>query len=144
MNLKNHTSEVDAHTSLSKIEKALVEAGALSIQKLYANKECTGVSFGMRVNDRFVTFLLTAKTKEVYEHLLNQRQRREQRTLEACQKQAVRTAWKIISDWVDIQLAMIQLEQVEPLQAFFPYLHDGQTSFYEKLKNDHFKLLGPG
>lgn len=51
MNLKNYTSEVPASTSMAKIEKFLVEAGATDISKSFdENKICSTIRFRMVVD----------------------------------------------------------------------------------------------
>lgn len=42
-NLKNYTSEVPAITSMGRIEKYLVEAGATDISKKYENHVCIAI-----------------------------------------------------------------------------------------------------
>ncbi|MBK7433510.1 MAG: hypothetical protein IPI66_06090, partial [Chitinophagaceae bacterium] len=45
MNIKNYTSTIDASRSMANIEELLVEIGATNINKQYADKVCTGITF---------------------------------------------------------------------------------------------------
>lgn len=142
MNIKNHTSEIPASTSQARIEKRLVSAGAKNILKSYDdNQTCNAISFILPVDGKQLTFQLPAKVEEIYNALVAEYTRPTPRSFEICRQQAERTAWKIISDWVDIQLTMIALEQAEVLQMFFPFLTNGKETFYQRIKNDDFKLL---
>lgn len=57
--------------------------------------------------------------------------------------QAERTAWKIMQDWVEVQMSMIQMKQADTLEVFLPYVWDGRTTVYGRLKESGFKALLP-
>ena len=59
--------------------------------------------------------------------------------------QAERTAWKIVLDWVEVQLSMIELAQVEFMEVFLPYLYNGvtQQTYFETLKKQGIAKLLP-
>lgn len=56
-------------------------------------------------------------------------------------EQAERTAWKIVQDWVEVQMSMIQMQQAEILQVFLPYLFDGRRTYYQALKDSNYAGL---
>lgn len=147
-NLKNYTSEVPAITSMGRIEKALVEAGASDISKKYADGMCSAVTFRIPVNNIPMFFLLPARADACFKILWGEMtpRGRGQAHKKKWMAQAERTAWKIVADWVEIQLSMIQLEQAELMQVFLPYAYDpvSDQTFYEKLKTTNFKMLTNG
>jgi hypothetical protein len=59
--------------------------------------------------------------------------------------QAERTAWKIVQDWVEVQMSMIQTKQAEFLQVFLPYVWDERlrTTFFEQIKKTGYAGLLP-
>ena len=144
-NLKNYTSEVPAITSIGKIERYLVEAGATDISKKYEDSVCIAIRFRMLVNLRALFFELPARVDACYKVLWAEVKRPNADTKTRIRQQAERTAWKIIADWVQIQLSMIQLEQAELMQVFLPYVFNPATeqTFYNQLKETGFKSL-PG
>lgn len=89
-----------------------------------------------------MAFELPAKIDRVFDILWDQVKQPQAGTRQRVKEQAERTAWKIISDWVDIQASMILLEQAQPLQVFLPYVlvSTGETLFTH-LQNNSFKLL---
>ena len=66
--------------------------------------------FQIPINGNPMTFKLPAKTDRVFDFMVRQRARPpKENQLEAIRKQADRTGWKILSDWIDIQVSIIQL-----------------------------------
>lgn len=142
MNLKNYTSETSADRSVSKIERRLVEIGAKSVNKDYRNGILSGIRFLIDINDQTVVFELPAKIDRVFEVLWKEIKQPQANTQKQIAEQAERTAWKIISDWVDIQTSMILLEQADTLQVFLPYaiVGNGKT-LYNMIQDNGYKLL---
>lgn len=143
MNLKNYTSTVPATTSMGKIEQNLVAAGATDISKKYEDGICVAITFRMMVNNQPLFFKLPARVEHCFQVFWKQVKRPQPDTKKRIREQASRTAWKIIADWVEIQLSMILLEQALPLQVFLPYVYDptSEQTFFEKLEQTNFKLL---
>lgn len=135
---------------MARIEEMLVEAGARDIHKSYNhNRECDAIIFIMVVpgNPLPMHFKLPAKVEACFEALwklyLKTVKKPSEHMKQQLRAQAVRTAWKIIHDWVDLQLSLIQLEQAEPMEIFLPYAYNPESkeTFYEHLKSGQFKLL---
>jgi hypothetical protein len=61
------------------------------------------------------------------------------------QEHAVDVAWRVIKDWVEAQLALIEANQVTIEQVFLPYAitAEGKT-LYEQIASDPRLLLGDG
>jgi hypothetical protein len=59
------------------------------------------------------------------------------------QQQANKTAWKILSDWTDIQCSMILLGQAKPLQMFLPFVYDMKSNetLFDKVSSGKMNLL---
>jgi hypothetical protein len=59
------------------------------------------------------------------------------------QHQANKTAWKILSDWAEIQCSMTPLGQAKPLQMFLPFMYDlkSQETLFYKVSSGKVKLL---
>ena len=78
--------------------------------------------------------------------MVNTSKRAQPETIKKIPAQAERTAWKILSDWVEAQMAMIELAQVEFTEVFMPYLynHQKQETYFEMIKARGFKALPAG
>lgn len=147
MNIKNYTSTVEASRSMAKIEDLLVEIGATNINKQYAEKVCTGITFLLfdQQLQKTLPFHLKAQVEECFDILWKDVKRPRPDTRTILQKQANKTAWKILSDWTEIQCSMILLGQAKPLQMFLPFMYDMKTSetLFDKVTNGKLNLL-PG
>ncbi len=137
MNIKNYTSEVDASKSMANIEKVLVEIGASNINKNYTDKICTGITFlffDMNMK-QILAFHLKAQVEECFNILWKEKIRKTPDQKQACMIQANRTAWKILSDWAEIQCSMILLGQATTLQMFLPFVYDTKNNetLYDKI-----------
>jgi len=150
MSLKNYTSEISVDRSISLIEGELVRAGAEHIAKSYADGQAAGITFAIQVDGQRILFRLMADVDKVEKILRVDRNPKvlgRPGVLENLQKQAARTAWKILYDWVTVEVARIRIRGVSPIEAFLAYVYDGKNdqTYFEKLKQQKYKaLLGDG
>jgi hypothetical protein len=142
--IKNYTSEVSAIKSINHIEKRLVDNKARNIMKIYSDAgSLTGVAFIVNVNGVDMPFKLPARVENVEKVLMKQYSRPRKDTARIVMDQAVRTAWKILADWVDIQMSLVELDQAEIVEVFMPYLynHKKETTFFDQWKKNGFTML---
>jgi hypothetical protein len=143
--MKNYTSTVDPLKSVAMMEVMLVKAGATNINKTYDGQKVQALSFTIKHPDHKldIAIRLPAKVQPVYEYFRKQRHRSVRDLQKRLQEQAERTAWKLMHDWLAVQLSLIELRQVELLQVFLPFVWDGRQSYYEAIKEAKFlPLLG--
>ena len=147
MNIKNYTSTIDATRSMARIEELLVEIGATDINKRYVNKVCSGITFQIHDShlDKTIPFHLSAQVEECFTILWNEVKKPRPETKASLLLQANRTAWKILSDWTEIQCSMILLGQAKPLQLFLPFMYDIKTqeTFFDRIKKGEYRLALP-
>lgn len=145
MKLKNYTSTIPIEKTISNIESLLVECGAIHISKTYDNeKKLIGIIFQLPIEGKGnITFKLPSNTLAVRRIMEQEIKRAHKGTYNRVWEQAERTAWKILHEWVYIQVTMIKLQQAEALQIFLPYAYDYKTdqTFFEKVRDSKYKLL---
>ncbi|MBI1939155.1 MAG: hypothetical protein HYS25_13685 [Ignavibacteriales bacterium] len=144
MNLKNYTSSVPMLNSIVRIENRLAIAGATHISKSYQGGMPTGMIFQIPVNGIPIAFQLPAKVDKVYDYMIKQkRYSHKEEVKETTLQQAQMTAWKLLSDWIDIQVSLIVLDQVEAAEVFLPYAFDvrNQKTLFQFMKETNFKQL---
>lgn len=139
--LRNYTTEVPASTSIQRIEDLLVRAGARNINKEYDGfGNVTSISFIIEIDELKLPFRLPAKVDAIFSWL----RKRYPNGKESNQRiQASRICWKQLYEWVHLQVSMIEIQQLEKMEAFFPYILDiqHQQTVYEKTKAGKFKAL---
>jgi len=147
MQIKNYTSGIDASTTIAKIENKLVRAGASHINKTYDQKgNITALIFRIDgVNGKTWPVKVPANVQACFEALWKDHCRIHPRAREHTKSQiydqAHRTAWKLVQDWVEVQVSMIAMRQAEFLEVFLPYVWDGQQTYFEAMKGGGFKQL---
>lgn len=146
--LLNYTSKVDADKTAQEIAKILSTHGASAVMTEYDSKEgfITALSFKIKMNDKELAFRLPSDWRPVAE-ILNRGKRTSFRDsiVEERKRQAIRTAWRIVKDWVEAQCALIDTQMVSTAQVFLPYavMRDGRT-LSEHVASDPKFLLGSG
>lgn len=145
--LKNYTSTIAATKSIAYIESKLAQHKANMIVKIYDPQgKVEAIAFEVKVNEVPIAFRLPAQI-QACERTLREGLSRKARpeTVARLSEQAERTAWKIVADWVDAQMAMIDLAQVELVEVFLPYAFDRSRNqtFYGRIKERNFQALLP-
>lgn len=160
MFLKNYTSDVPVAQTIYRIEQVLIKCGVSGITKEYSP---TGGVWALRfhlklADSQELTIRLPADKDRALEALwLNYADGDElshdgqrlawnsykKKTKKDFEAQAERTAWKIMQDWVEVQMSLIQLRQAEPIEVFLPYVWNGSETFYHKLKSSGYRALLP-
>lgn len=144
--LLNYTSTVSASKSIAYIEETLARHGASMIIKKYTvDGKVKAICFTKKIETFDMPFQLPAKVDECEKLLKEYISRPRKGTLDRIREQAERTAWKLVSDWVEVQMNMLSLNQVEFMQVFLPYAYNDQKeqTYYEALKEKGFKALLP-
>lgn len=134
MAILNYTTSISTEKTASEIQKKLAMAGAKAVLSEYEN----GVMYAMSFRIGELSFLLPINIDGAYVALgKNRKVPKRLKTRE----QAARVAWRIIKDWVEAQIAIIELGQAELPQVFLAYAQDktGKT-IYEVIKQNKFVL----
>jgi hypothetical protein len=143
--LKNYTSQVPVARSLDFMKRKLVQHGARQIMEQYSvDGRITGLAFILNVDGTEIPFKVPARVEECERILMeNLAPGALEKTRKRIPAQAERTAWKIMSDWVEVQMAMVELAQVEVMEVFLPYVYDvaQDRTFFDSLKAGGFKAL---
>lgn len=124
----NYTTTVPASKSIAQVQKMLVGGGARAIMSEYADDGLvSGLSFSVETPFGMQAFRLPVNVEKVQAVLTRQRVQPRYRERD----HAERVAWRILKDWVEAQLAIVQTEMVTFDQVMLPYMRQGESTVYE-------------
>lgn len=144
-NIKNYTTEISAQRTIMEIQNMLLEFGATGIAMETEAGQINALFFKLKLNEREMPFKLPARPEKVYNILFaGKRGGSDRKVAEARKRKAVNIAWRIVRDWLDVQLSLIRIEMAAPSEVFFPYLLVGANeTLYEKAEKSGFSRLLP-
>ena len=147
MPLLNYTSNVPASESISQISQMLAKAGARQIMYDYDDAgNIVALSFSLELEGKRISFRLPSDWHPVHALLVEARKKNTKiGTYIATEDHARNVAWRIIKDWVEAQLAIIETRMVTTAQVFLPYAATANGStLYEYIAENTQLLLGDG
>lgn len=139
MAIKNYTTTINVNKTIGEIQEILSKHGASAIMTEYDNGNVVGLSFKILTQRGELGIKLPSNTEKVLKVLKNQKKNNSQ--VKDTFEQANKVAWRIIKDWVDAQMAVLETEMVEMEEIFLPYVlnNKGQT-LYEAFKTNNLML----
>lgn len=145
--IRNYTSSISAEKSISRIEAMLVANGVEKVLKVYnkEDKSLDGLIFELQMvnSTNIIPIKLPAKIQQIEKLLLSQVKRHTDTVRCNVKEQAQRTAWKLLAEWVEINIELVKLQQIHLLEVFLPYSYDytTKTSFYNHVVKSGFKAF---
>lgn len=138
MPLLNYTTKVDIFTTLGQIQGMLVKHGAKKILQEYDdNGQVEAVSFMVNTPVGIQAVRLPASVDAVQRVLAKQK-------VKCDRAQAERVAWRIVKDWVEAQMAILESEMVTMDEIFLPYMVDKSgNTLYQLFANNVLLLDSP-
>ena len=137
MPILNYTTKVDVYTTLGQIQGILVKHGAKKIMQDYDDAgHIAALSFMIDTPTGIRGIRLPASTDMVQKVLTKQK-------VKCDRDQAERVAWRIIKDWVEAQMAILESEMVQIDEIFLPYMvNDNGQTFFEVYRINPLMLNG--
>lgn len=139
MAILNYTTKIDATKTIGEITKCLVQHGATKIVSDYDGETPIAVSFSMNINGRMIFYSLPAN----YEGVMKAMDSDRKVPRSACTKdQAIRVSWRIIKDWVEAQMAIVEAQLADVQEVFLPYaITKSGTTLYKHIQENNNLLL---
>lgn len=150
MPILNYTTDVPAERSINQIQNMLTKKGARRIMTENDGEgNVIGFAFQIIGPDGMMSFKMPVNVEAVYKVLIKNKNYRgwndEARYKENNMAQAQRVAWRILKDWIEAQMAILETEMVTLDQVFLPYAVTrlGKTLYEEMKESGHLLLGGP-
>lgn len=118
MPILNYTTKIPAEKTVGEIQAVLGRKGAKSVNLEYADFRPAAVLFVIEFKGQDLTFRLPCNADGVLAAM--KKDRKIPRSSENFD-QAERTAWRIIKDWIEAQMAIVEAGQSEMAEVFMPY-----------------------
>lgn len=135
MPILNYTTQVSSENTIAQINKILVAHGAFKITTDYNDqKMAVGVTFCIVLQNRPVAFALPCNYTGVLKAMKNDRKVPGRLCTD---EQALRVSWRILKDWVEAQMAIVEAGLAELPEVFLPYAvtADGATLYKRIIKD---------
>lgn len=137
MPLLNYTTKINVHVTLGEITAQLVTHGAKRIMQDYDDENrITALTFCIETPAGVRGIRLPANVDAVHKVLAKQK-------VKCDRDQAERVAWRIVKDWVEAQMAILESEMVQMDEIFLPYMVNstGKT-FFQAYQANQLRLEG--
>lgn len=135
MPILNYTTKVDALKTQSEIVYILAKHGARAVLQEYDDTgKVVALSFQILTSAGNQAIRLPANVSAVYAVLQRQK-------VKCDMAQAERVAWRILKDWLEAQMAILESEMVEIDEIFLPYMVNRQgKTLYELYTSQQLRL----
>lgn len=137
MPILNYTTTVNVFKTLGEIQMQLVKHGAKKIMQDYDDDgNIVALSFLVDTPTGPRGIRLPANVDAVHAVLTRQR-------VKCDREQAERVAWRIVKDWVEAQMAILESEMVQMDEIFLPYMVNGSgQTLFQAYRNNQLMLEG--
>lgn len=140
MAILNYTTTIEAFKTVAEIEQILVKHNAKSIMKNYEGESIIALSFLVDTGINQIPIKLPAKVDECL-MVLQIEKKKGTKNIKATKDQAERVAWRILKDWVEAQMALLDIHMVKFEEVFMPYITDANgCTLFEKMEEKQFLL----
>ena len=144
MGLLNYTTSIEVGKTIGEIQLMLARAKVSAILAEYDGAgNVTAISFKVPTKFGLMAFRLPCEPRAV-QQILNKQvcARQIPSRFHNNMDQARRVGWRIIRQWLEAQLAIVETEMVTLEQVFLPYVQtDSGATLYERLVERGFSNL---
>jgi hypothetical protein len=136
MAILNYTTKIDAFKTISEIQSMLVKRGVKSIIVDYDDTGIpVGLTFFLYINDSPINFKLPSNYPGVLRVMIKDKKIPKSALTK---EQATRVSWRILKDWIEAQMALIDAQIAKLEQVFLPYaVTDTGETLFDRMQNSN-------
>lgn len=140
MPILNYTTQIDSYKTITEIQQILARSGA--IKCVVDNNSLgnpTALTFCLNWNGMMTAFALPCN----FEGVLRSMKKSPKVPRKLCtEEQALKVGWRIVKDWVQAQMAIVEAQLSSLPEVFLPYaVTRNGTTLFKHLENDKTLLL---
>ncbi len=140
MAILNYTTKIDSYKTITEIQKILAQGGA---NKIIIDNDTNGMptalTFCIDWEGTPIAFSLPCNFTGVLKAMRNNKKVPNSFCNE---EQALRVGWRILKDWVEAQMAIVEAKLANTAEVFLPYAVTKQgTTLYKFLSEDKQLLI---
>jgi len=143
----NYSTRISAQQTAGEVQRTLAQHGAKAVMVEYGEDgEAESLSFQVKRGDTTLSFSLPIEPNSVLRVLHRQYDSGQLHRARADKEQAVRVGWRILKDWVEAQMAILETEMVTMEQIFLPYMltRDNKTLYQMMIDRGFYLPEGKG
>jgi len=142
----NYTTTIEATKSAGECITRLAEHGAEAIGITYEAKKPTGLTFRIETVHGMRQFSMPVNVEGTFKALTRARNSGGIPPRYADRAQAERVAWRVLKDWLEAQLALIEAGVADMAEVMLPYLNvaPGVTLYQSFVENERLALTPGG
>jgi len=135
MPILNYTTKIDPTRTVGEIQTILAKAGVTAVSIEYRQTQPVAVVFTLDVAGQPVNFRLPSRWQGVQKRLQEDGVTKRLQS----EEQAIRVAWRIVKDWVEAQLAIVEAGVAEMPEVFLPYAVNPQSgkTLYQEFEGNY-------
>lgn len=139
MAILNYTTGIKSEKTIMEIQQCLVKHGASKIVTDYENGIPSALTFCLMLNENLCAFSLPANYVGVLKAMKNDK--KVPRRL-ITSEQALKVSWRIVKQWVEAQMAIVEAELANVAEVFLPYaITPSGNTLYKEIESNGMKLL---
>jgi len=145
--MRNYTTKIPTEKTILEIESILIKFGAGGIMKEYQGSRVSAIIFYITYDNQKIPFKIPMsleKSRKVIIDLVNEGKLPRKFLNEPLRsQQGERVTWRIIKDWIDSQLSLLELNFAESIEILLPYIYNQESkqTIYQMFMQNKSKFL---